>query len=340
MKVYKRNPIIELCKYSASIMIVAIHTTRSFGTESAIGFFFINILCRLAVPFFAICSGYFLSNKEESNNDNSEIERRVWTQERKLCKLYLLWSMVYLLYSIPVWIRSGWFSLYAFVDYAIATVKIGSYYHFWYLLSLIYALPLFLLMLESLKRSQLLIISVLLWIGKVLLYAYQGIVFNMGEQLNKVFGIVPGVADAVLCILPLLLLGAYIHEEKKREQSFYLVGYIVSFFGLCIEAFWLRSIGQLSTSYIFFTFPVAYFLFHILISCETIQRKKIADILGGISMVVYCVHPIVGEVTDGIISNSIHHFVVTAALSTILAWIGIQLIRLLRGSKPAETRKS
>ena len=43
-------------------------------------------------------------------------------QEWKMIKLYALWTLLYLLYSIPTWIKTGWMSFGAFKDYALATV--------------------------------------------------------------------------------------------------------------------------------------------------------------------------------------------------------------------------
>lgn len=54
----KRNTTTDLFKYVAAAMVVAIHTMRTFGTDSIFGFFIINVLCRIAVPFF--CSMLWL----------------------------------------------------------------------------------------------------------------------------------------------------------------------------------------------------------------------------------------------------------------------------------------
>lgn len=57
-----RNTNVDLFKYIAAAMIVALHTTRTFGTDGAIGFFVINVFCRTAVPFFSVCSGFYLTS--------------------------------------------------------------------------------------------------------------------------------------------------------------------------------------------------------------------------------------------------------------------------------------
>ena len=64
------------------------------------------------------------------------------------------------MFSIPFWIQTSWLSPMAFVDYAFATVTGGSHYHLWYLLYLLYSLPLayILLRLVPAKRQWMLIL--------------------------------------------------------------------------------------------------------------------------------------------------------------------------------------
>ena len=55
-----RTNSIDLFKFVAALLVVAIHTEPFRDINDTVNFVFSQILCRSAVPFFAICTGYFL----------------------------------------------------------------------------------------------------------------------------------------------------------------------------------------------------------------------------------------------------------------------------------------
>lgn len=160
-------------------------------------------------------SGYYLGgrlsfgDRLEKTSGNLNVFVHRW---KKIFVLYLVWSCLYLAFSIPSWIRTGWFSPIAFVDYAVAAITSGSHYHLWYLLNLLYSLPLVyvLLRLVSAKRQWLLIF--LCWIIEVFTYTYksflpEGVLPSLGLLSSfSMFRILP----------PLILLGVQISRERRR----------------------------------------------------------------------------------------------------------------------------
>ena len=270
------------------------------------------------MPFFAVCSGYFLSKSLAKNEYGAKPIKK---QEWKLIKLYALWTVLYLAYSIPTWIKTGWMSFGAFKDYALATVTQGCHYHLWYLISLIYALPLFYLCVRFIKNRKLLfVIMILLYIIKALSYGYSQWLpvfmqsaFRMGNRFSALF-------DAVFLLLPLLLLGFFI-TQKKISLKFSLIGVIVSFSLLTVEAFTLKAFGQESVSFIFMTFPTAYFLFSLISQINWNLSGKVCTLLGSASLIIYCFHPMVVELFIDIIPSSILLFIITATASVVVSLI-------------------
>ena len=256
-----RNYTIDLFKFISSILIIGIHTNLFVDINDTLNFAFVDIVCRLAVPLFAVCSGYFLSKSLAKNEYGA---KPIKNQEWKLIKLYALWTVLYLAYSIPTWIKTDWMSFGTFKDYALATVTQGCHYHLWYLISMIYALPLFYLCVRFIKnRKMLFALMIAFYTIKALSYGYSQWLpvfmqsaFRMGNKFSALF-------DAVFLLLPILLLGFFI-TQKKISLKFSLIGFIVSFSLLTVEAFTLKAFGQESVSFIFMTFPTAYFLFSLI----------------------------------------------------------------------------
>lgn len=311
-----RNNTIDLFKFISSILIIGIHTNLFVDINDTLNFAVVHVICRLAVPFFAVCSGYFLS---KSLAKNEFVTKPVKKQEWKLIKLYALWAVLYLAYSIPTWIKSGWMSFGAFKDYALATITQGCHYHLWYLISLIYALPLFYLCVRFIKnRKLLLVIMILLYIIKAISYGYarwfptfMQTIFGIGGKFSALF-------DAVFLLLPMLLLGFFI-SQKKISLKLSLIGFIVSFSLLTVEAFTLKAFGQESVSFIFMTLPTAYFLFSLISQMNWNLNGKVCTLLGAASLVIYCFHPMIVGLFFDIVPSSILLFVITTIISAAVA---------------------
>ncbi len=312
-----RNTSIDLAKFVASLMIVAIHTGLFSDVNETLSFAVVHILCRLAVPFFAIGTGYFLCRPAQN------LKAVFWRQWKKLVILYGVWTVLYLFHSIPIWIEIGWFSPFAFVDYAVGTVTKGSHYHFWYLWGMIYTLPVFYLLLKTVPGKILPVLAAGFWVLKAATYCYGGFLPASGllDLLQK--------ADGFLCLLPLLLTGAVIAGQKGRNNAFYALGFAV--FGLCltIEAFLLRNAGQSAFSYILFTLPTGYFLVRLILGTNICVPATVGRTLGQVSMFVYCVHPMIVELTEDVFHSSMVHFGFTAVMSTALGFAYLYIRKMI-----------
>lgn len=155
------NKAIDIFKWLAALMIIAIHTAFLSDVSEWLYFGVVHVVARMAVPFFAMSTGYLIAGqmKRESGNLDKEYTALIKKHWMKLINVYLMCTAIYLVYSVPKWIKTGWFSVWAFVDYFIATVRQGSYYHLWYLLAVIYAFPFFIIVLKKVTAKYYLIIA-------------------------------------------------------------------------------------------------------------------------------------------------------------------------------------
>ena len=58
----QRNTTIDLAKFIASLLIIGIHANIGSDINDTLRFLVVDILCRLAVPFYAVSTGYFLAS--------------------------------------------------------------------------------------------------------------------------------------------------------------------------------------------------------------------------------------------------------------------------------------
>lgn len=319
----KRNYTIDLFKFIAALLIIGIHTEPFSEVNGNLCFFVVELVCRLAVPFFAICSGYFISQSIIKNDRKFTPVKR---QEIKLIKLYAVWTILYFLFDIPFAVSGGYFTIKNHIGFAISTVTIGSHYHLWYLISLIYALPLLYLCVRFVRRNALVPIMAGLYFIKVLSYGYTkwlpiqvNSVFNLFHKFDALF-------DAVFLLLPLMLLGYIISTGKIPELKWCVLGFCFSFALLTVEAFTLRSFGQESVSFIFFTFPTAYFAFSLISHLKFGEKLKYGKMLGSVSLIIYCFHPMIVEILPKDMYSILKYLIV--AIVSIAFSVGYYYIKL------------
>ena len=90
-------------KFICAFLVIGIHT-RPFQTVSDVAdkLFYYNI-SNCAVPFFYACTGYFLIVKQQNKSVHEKIGFRV----KKVLRLYVIWSIVYLPLTFCGWIIEG-----------------------------------------------------------------------------------------------------------------------------------------------------------------------------------------------------------------------------------------
>lgn len=314
-----KNNVIYLLKFIAAVFVMLIHTSI-FSNENTLLWQF-DAFLRLAIPFFAVCTGYFLAIKGTSNNYLSNVKPIV-KQLFKLVRIYILWTVIYLFVLIPKWIETGWFSLMAFVDWGISIFTSGSYFHLWYLLYLIYALLIIMVLFRFLPIKKYPIFITILYAIEVMQYGYRKFLPESLSLIARIFDILPCLSSATR-ILPFVMLGIYI--SKQKEESIYklITKFGVSFILLVIERNFLLNSGQISVSYIMFTLPTSYYAALIAFKSRKLSYVDMdLSVLGKMSTYMYLVHPLVNEIIAIIdINSELIKFMISAGVSIISAYL-------------------
>ena len=210
-----RNSTIDLFRLLASFFIIAIHTyLPDFGNE--IGSI-IRLSGRWAVPFFFITAGYYLGRKIESSSilNFSNIENNVI----KLISIFIVSSTIYLIHSI--FCSGDW------VSNNVAFLFIGTYWHLWFIGSLIFGYIVIWYIYKIHYQRYLPIVSLtILFIG-IMSSSYD--VF-IGKEIN--YDEIP----AFLISIPFMFIGILLSKKEIDKNrlpfwiSIFLIGFILQFF--------------------------------------------------------------------------------------------------------------
>lgn len=136
MRGKKQFAAIDIARYVSALLVVCIHVYPFAGISETFNTYFIQTVCRLAVPFYFVVSGYFFFRKWGSEEENEEHFRHY---EWRITKLYLIWSVIYVPYVIWNYASQG-FSFLNIIAYVRDFFMAGSYYHLWFLPALIFGM--------------------------------------------------------------------------------------------------------------------------------------------------------------------------------------------------------
>ena len=178
-------------------------------------------------------------------------------------------------------------------------------------------------------------LSVLLYCIEAVRYGYAAFTPVIVRRVLHIFDIVGGISDGVFLLLPFLLMGASIcREERAKSYKEYTVKFAASVVLLAAEAWLLTTHGKESVAFIAFTYPVAYYLYRLLLCSKLSLDKTRRLCFGTVSLVVYCFHPMVIETMKNFSLASPLVFIITAVVATCvgLLWSHISVLRKERAA--------
>lgn len=301
---------IDVMKFICSLMIVIIHV-KPFGVHEAGSFlYYLNFglqeyLCRIAVPFFFVCNGFFIFRKIDFNNvDYGIIKNNII----KIIKLYLLWTLIYLPIKIYKMFTEGEGLVREVVSYIRAFLVSGSFVHLWYLNGLIFALLAIMIFLKlKLNPQKILVLSAILYIIGLLGNSYFGlisknpnIVLSLYELYFKLF---INTRNGLLCGLLFISIGMMISVKKPSAPiKKNAILFCASMLFMLAEVYMLKHFS-LAKDYdaTVMVVPAVYFLFCTVSKMNILE--KISPLLREMSKTIYYVHLWVSFVIEEIMKH-------------------------------------
>ena len=315
-------PAMDWMKMICSFLVVAIHTSVLSSFSETADFFLTGIVCRIAVPFFFMVSGFFLMPKISSHFSS------VIKTEKKLGMMYMTSIFIYL----PLNLYAGQYFFKDLPSFFRAFFLDGTFYHLWYFPAAAEGILLLGLMQRLFSRKVCMILCILLYLIGLGGDSYYGIIkdiplvqpfydtyFQIGTYTRNGFFFAP----VFLCL-------GWILSDDRNRLSFRDAKKIslFSFLLLFLEG-WLLHIFQIQRhdSMYLYLLPCMYGIFSLLsnISCGSrISFRKI-------SMFIYIIHPwviVIVRAFSGFfhldslfVNQSLIHFLVVSGISYTLAVI-------------------
>lgn len=213
---------VDYFKFFCSLLVVTMHLNPLRDVNPTLSMFVNNCFCRIAVPFFFLASGFFISNKITNKNNALAYLKR-------LIKLYLIYTIIYIPQKLITLHYSGepfWPSVLLFMR---KFFFYGSYAQLWYVTALIVAAALIYLFLNklNLKPKTVLIITAVLHIIGILISSYREIFDSIPfikSTIDLYYKIFFNIENGIFFGLFYTFAGVYIGMNKDRikKRKYYL----------------------------------------------------------------------------------------------------------------------
>lgn len=333
---------IDIFRWAAAFLIVAIHTSPLASFSETGDFILTRVIARVAVPFFLMTSGFFLLGGKPSG-DRQTCARR--TGEEKLWRLLKKTAVIYgaaILLYLPLNIYNGYFSGGHLPGKILKDLLFdGTMYHLWYLPAAMLGAVIAWYARKRMGYPGALLLTAALYIIGCFGDSYYGLAERipwLREGYGQLFQVSDYTRNGIFYAPVFLILGGMLSDRGRtlaKRQS--LAAFLVSFGLMLAEALTLRQFHlQRHDSMYLFLLPAAFFLFGWLL---TFRGRRIV-FLRDSAMLIYLLHPMMIVVVRMaarltglwtlLVENSLVHYL-AVCISTLL--VSLLLLRFWDGGK-------
>ena len=331
---------VDLTKFICAFLILCIHWEPFAGLNNTLNSVTVNFLARLAVPFFFIASGFFAFRKIDSDNVDLSV---TWKSVKKLLKLYLILSVIYLPFTIVEVVKAD--NLNEALNILLSWIKnmffTAGYGFLWYLPATAFAVFAVAVMLKK-KISFKVIISlgIVLFAVGLLGQTYFGAIKPLSEYeglwhiLKCIRDIIVTTRNGLFEGLLFVALGAALAHRRIKERGLWssLIGFVISLGLLFTESYLLSTLDwKLEYDMYIFMVPAAFFLFEIALNVN-FNKPNLSRCFRIYSTLFYLTHMLVVELAFALELQtkmpSIISFVLIAVTTLALDSIIIKLSEL------------
>lgn len=298
MSITSNNNTVDVMKFICAILVVIIHSPPLLSYSETANFILVDIIARIAVPFFFVSAGYFFFNK--ININDGKIEKNI--NNLKLLKkyifhlisIYIFWTVFYLIWWMPFWYNRGNLTLANMKGYVLSIFISGSYFHLWYIVALIYGMVFTFLILRHVQVKLVIATAVIFYFIGTFAYSYTWIVSEntLIDLLIKLYDLLSSISVGFFRVFPYLMMGFVFSKYRiKINTPLSVILSVTCLLLLGLEVWLLKTSGNTSRfSYVLLTGVTVFFIFNT-VSKVKLKYNMLYPSLRKMSSIIYFVHP-------------------------------------------------
>lgn len=321
---------INIMKIICIILIICMYTSMFSSISNTMNFIIVQLLAKIAFPFFFIYASFFFFRKIDfsiplSDNQN---KKRLISYIINIIKLYVIWTILYLPFTIFNWIEEG-FTITKFIEYIRDFLFVGSYPHLWVFPALIFAIVLVYYLIQRFRVTELFIMAFICYLIGMLINVYSefllefSITANIIEVYKNIFTTtVNGFFYAFIFILLGMKLSLKRIPLKISNISIRLTIFVVFYI---IEVCLLSWLGYTNIdTYMYLNLiPLTYFLFLLLMQFHDSKKNQL---IAHYSVLVYLVQFYAIEICKKIVFIHDYYFICLFIIILISGTISFMIL--------------
>lgn len=322
--------LLDLLKFICAFLVIGIHTKPFQAVSDVADKLFYYDISNYAVPFFYACTGYFLIVKQQ----NEHMHKKICSRVKKVLKLYVVWSIIYLPLTFYGWLIEGnkepAYLLLCLRNFILVGDNFYSW-ALWYLNGLIFALILIDLLLKKFSIKRIVKFGSVTYVFGIVLTMLEGHLDKLPTTLYSMvklyFTIFVTTRNGLFQSLAFVSIGMLVAETEQLGRLHISTCNIIAaaLMYLAKIATSLMGGGQYFSKAL--DLPTFYFLFSVVIMlCKKIDlRGKFYKRLRDWSETIYFVHMYLVAVCALVLYKGDYHnfktFFITASGALMISWL-------------------
>lgn len=321
---------INIMKIICIILIICMYTSMFSSLSNTMNFIIVQLLAKIAFPFFFIYASFFFFRKIDFSIPLSDYQnkKRLISYIINIIKLYVIWTILYLPFTIFSWIEEG-VTFMNFIEYIRDFLFVGSYPHLWVFPALIFAIALVYYLLQRFRVTELFIMAFICYLIGMLINVYGNflielpIIGNLIEVYKNIFlTSMNGLFYAFIFVFLGMKLSLKRIPLKISNISIRLTIFVVFYI---IEVCLLSWLGYTNIdTYMYLNLiPLTYFLFLLLMQFHDSKQNQLIDYY---SVLVYLVQFYAIEVCKQIVIIHDYYFICLFIIILISGTISFMIL--------------
>lgn len=293
----ERNKSVDVIRVIAIFAVVVIHTRPfphgffNIGIDFNVGDL-LNQISRFAVPFFFVISGYYWASKFTDSESSFNFSIKM---AKRISKLFLAWSLIYLLptniaealsHGMLGPIKVIYWNIYDAIYHPMTTLMQGTKVHLWFLISLLCSLIISSILVDRNMKRSLIALSLFLYIiglcGKSYSNTPIGFQIDLNFRNGPFFGLI-------------FFVSGYFLNRRDPKDCWLLIGIIFTVLGFALHFFELYMLQQYwdtatRQDYVVGTYFVGVGVSLIALSNPPILRIGHLSFIGPLVLGIYAIH--------------------------------------------------
>lgn len=325
---------IDLIKFISAFLVIGVHTFPLLDISVTANFFVVQIIDRTAVPFFFVASAFLLFKKmsfaasmdDEANKEL--LKNYLW----RIFKLYLVWTVLYLLITIITWIHGG-FDLGSIVRLIRNFFFDGSYYHLWFLPSMIVSTCIVYYLHKKKGILDILKIAAIFYFIGMLVNVYGNGLINVpliGMVIKAYKAVFVSTRNGLFYGFIYTTIGCLVAEKNfKMDKGSLFVRIVICGILLVIEAFGINMLGfttDLTSMYLMLV-PFSFYSFLYIVNFTSDEATPKYAMMRKLSTLLYVGHIYIVFILGSlpIHFESLIFYILVCAISFVCSYLILKL---------------